>query len=315
MPMHLNVILHFIVTTGGISTCTACLDLEYTCIFIGSCICFQHSMVYFFHHYELPAILHQARIQHILAQSQQQQQQQQQGQQPAADQQPMQNGGPAAAAEGAAATNAESQTPVSPEGSTQPAMSTTAEPLPASPSPVIAEVLSTATGVEGVLESSDAQTTLESVSEPSSVGTQGAPQLSTPILESGTEQLTPLLQSPATANTDPSPSQSPSVSGTGREGNDTCEESIKSVPSEDSSCHISNVNSIINTVSLEETSRDCKDNDSTDIPVAEQEPSGCDSTLQQTIISRTSGSGDLTAVSAEDSINSSSDINEQEGHV
>ena len=33
---------------------------------------FQHSMVYFFHHYELPAILHQARIQHLLAQSQQQ---------------------------------------------------------------------------------------------------------------------------------------------------------------------------------------------------------------------------------------------------
>ena len=28
---------------------------------------FQHSMVYFFHHYELPAILQQARIQHLLA--------------------------------------------------------------------------------------------------------------------------------------------------------------------------------------------------------------------------------------------------------
>lgn len=37
----------------------------------------QHSMIYFFHHYELPAILQQARIQQILAQSQQQQQQQQ----------------------------------------------------------------------------------------------------------------------------------------------------------------------------------------------------------------------------------------------
>lgn len=38
-------------------------------------------MIYFFHHYELPAILQQARIQQILVQTQHQQQQQQQQQQ------------------------------------------------------------------------------------------------------------------------------------------------------------------------------------------------------------------------------------------
>lgn len=32
--------------------------------------CFQHSMLYFFHHYELPAILHQAQIQQLLARNQ-----------------------------------------------------------------------------------------------------------------------------------------------------------------------------------------------------------------------------------------------------
>ena len=39
-------------------------------------IFFQHSMIYFFHHYELPAILQQARIQHMINQNQHQQQQQ-----------------------------------------------------------------------------------------------------------------------------------------------------------------------------------------------------------------------------------------------
>ncbi len=58
----------------------------------------QHSMIYFFHHYELPAILQQARIQQILVQTQhqqqhqQRQQMQQQGQLAQNDGQPVQEG-------------------------------------------------------------------------------------------------------------------------------------------------------------------------------------------------------------------------------
>ena len=50
-------------------------------------------MIYFFHHYELPAVLQQARIQQFLAHTQQQQQQQQQNQQQSQNQEQNQPAG------------------------------------------------------------------------------------------------------------------------------------------------------------------------------------------------------------------------------
>lgn len=49
---------------------------------ISFCFFFQHSMIYFYHHYELPYVLQQAQLQQVIIQRQQQQQQQQQQPQP-----------------------------------------------------------------------------------------------------------------------------------------------------------------------------------------------------------------------------------------
>lgn len=82
----------------------------------------QHSMIYFFHHYELPAILQQIRIQEMLLQNQQA------GQNQTALQDNLNNNGTAAAA--ATGTRPANAPQPGPTGSTEPGPQTDSQPSP-----------------------------------------------------------------------------------------------------------------------------------------------------------------------------------------